>query len=203
MLSENEQSWIFLREFTREILNNIGNMYLRQELRKEIREKLGDILKNKDRIFEEIDATNYTPKLNVNVLNKEVVDNSVKVVEKPLVNQTDKSLEVVKKPILMLNIGKVNEIFNDEEVFSVECPGPNKFLIYKKPNKVDISPIVLSEEEIKKVISEFASLTKSYPNEGVFDSSYKNYAITAVMSDLAGSRFIITRYLDTIRLLEK
>ncbi len=210
MLSENEQSWLFLREFTREILTNIGNMYLRQELRKEIREKLVDVLKNKDRILEEIESRDYPPKISVensknDFNNKLDITNEDLVVVKPKVvsDVVNKKPDVVVNSDLKLNIGKVNDLFNDNEIYSVECPGPNKFLISKKLDKVDISPITLSEDEIKKVIGEFSRLTKIYPTEGVFDVTYKNYSITAVMSDLAGSRFVITRYVNPDKFLEK
>jgi len=199
MNEEKEQAWTFLREFTREILVNISHTYLRTEVRRDIGNKISEVLKNKDRILNEIGEAREIHEIPGYQPSKFVI----KKIEEPEILKTIPSVKIHSsyegKP--ELNFGRMSDILKDEDVYTIECSGPGNFLIVKKPNKEEASPVSLNEEEIKRVISEFADATQIYPSEGVFTTSYKNYSITAVMSDNAGSRFIITRYLDVSKLI--
>lgn len=179
MISVNDKSWVFLRSFTGEILSNMSKSYFRDEVRKDIRTKLADVIKNKDYILHEIGRD----------VKKDFSPVSV-VSDKPLNSFVD-------SPVI---IGKVGPLFKDD-VYVIECLGPDKPLIIKSPNNDEVSSITLSEDDIKRVIADFADLARAYPKEGVFNADYKNYSITAIISELAGSRFVITKYLDVKKLI--
>ena len=171
MLTEKEQAWLFLREFTREILVSVDN-------NKSISRRTNRLRY----LAKHLEATEETPA-------KKNIDAQINI------HQSIYNGE--------LNLGELNELLKDREIYAIECPGPNKFLLTKKPNKTDIIPVPLNEEEIKRIIEEFAGASKTRPSEGVFNSSYKNLEITAVISDFAGSRFAITRYLNPEELIEE
>ncbi|MEK6918508.1 MAG: hypothetical protein AABW73_00545 [Nanoarchaeota archaeon] len=193
MLSSDEQSWFFLREFTREILVNINSNKFREEIRREIKGRLKEVIKNKDYILKEINERinpQDLPKVKFATVTPQTEN---KTITTPLTNKKFYQEEKI-------DLGKVSEVIGGD-VYVVECQGPEKPLVIKKPGGEETTAVTLSEDEIKRVIADFANLAKTYPTEGVFNAAYKNYSITAVLSDLAGSRFIITKYLDIKKLI--
>lgn len=92
------------------------------------------------------------------------------------------------------SLGKLNLMIQDNRVTSIECQGPGKIILVRILGKVSSTQIVLSEEEIKNIISTFAREAKIPAIGGVFKAAVGNLVITAVISDFVGSRFIINKH---------
>jgi hypothetical protein len=188
-----DYAWVFLREFTGEILQNVSSRSFRDSVHQQIRQKLNSFVKNKDVVLHELgEAQGVTHVLSVV---PSITTHPSGVI--PL--KVDTSQKTSEVPVI--DLGKVNDLLSDSEVYVVECSGPGKFLSVKRPKGVTTSSISLSEDEIKRIIANFASASNVYPTEGVFNAQFKNFSLVAVMSELAGSRFVLTRYLDVSKLI--
>lgn len=103
-------------------------------------------------------------------------------------------------PIQELDLGKLNFLINDNRVTVIECPGPGKFILARTAGRVEVTKISLSEEEIKNIIEKFSEKTKIPVISGLFKAAIGNLILTAVISELVGSRFIITKITPLSRL---
>lgn len=93
-----------------------------------------------------------------------------------------------------IDLGKINFFLKDLNSSQIECPGPDKFLLVKGFNMQKTTNLSLSNDEINEIIRRFSEATKMPIIEGVFKAALGNLTITAVISDIAGSRFIITKH---------
>jgi len=92
------------------------------------------------------------------------------------------------------SLGKIDILIRDNRVTTIECQGPGKVVLVKIIGKVNSTQIILTEEEIKKIINTFSAAAKIPILGGVFKAAVGNLVITSVMSDFVGSRFIINKY---------
>lgn len=91
------------------------------------------------------------------------------------------------------DLGKINFLMKDPRVTIIECQGPGKLVIVKIYGKSSVTRISLSQEEIQEIIEKFSKESKIPIISGLFKAAIGNLIITAVVSDLVGSRFIITK----------
>ncbi len=92
-----------------------------------------------------------------------------------------------------IDLGKLNPLLQDPGVRIIECEGADERIFVtgtmgKKPTK-----IVLSEQEINDIIQRFSEEAKIPVHEGVFRIVVGNWILSSVVSDIAGSRFILKR----------
>lgn len=92
------------------------------------------------------------------------------------------------------SLGKLDMLIDDKRVTSIECPGPGKLITVKSLGRVSATQIILSEDDIKKVIEAFSNAARIPVLGGIFKAAIGNLVITAVISDFVGSRFIINKY---------
>jgi hypothetical protein len=92
-----------------------------------------------------------------------------------------------------LNLGKINGLIKDPSVQSIECEGPKKQLIIKQNGQVVKSEIKLEKSDIDKIINEFSEKARIPLVEGMLRARVANMQISAVVSKVASSRFIITK----------
>ncbi len=90
-------------------------------------------------------------------------------------------------------LGKLENLLQDNMIQAIECLGPGKNILVKKLNRVNVTKISLSQEEINAVISEFSNKAKIPLLGGILKAAVGDLLISAVTSDFAGSRFIINR----------
>lgn len=97
--------------------------------------------------------------------------------------------------IVGLDLGKINPFIDDPSVSYIECSGENKFILINKSGKNQITKISLDENEINNIIKECSkkSNTPIDPNSPVFQAKLDNLLITAICSDVIGSRFAIEK----------
>jgi len=93
-----------------------------------------------------------------------------------------------------IDLGKLNFFLQDPNLTSIECPGPNKFLIVKSFGVARPTKITLTNEEINNIIKKFSEETRIPLIGNIFKAALGNLTITAVISEVAGSRFIITKH---------
>lgn len=103
--------------------------------------------------------------------------------------------KVIKKRYDKINFGKIEPLINDQKIRLIECPGPNKFILVKTQEKTEAISISLTEMEIQEIIKEFSKFTKTPILEGVFHAKAGNLEINAVISKIAGSRFMVSKNL--------
>ena len=90
-------------------------------------------------------------------------------------------------------ITDLNKIINDKNVQMIECPGPGRNILVKVRNNVNLTKLILNETEIKNVIVYFSDYARIPIVGGILKTSIESMMISAVISDYAGSRFIINK----------
>lgn len=97
--------------------------------------------------------------------------------------------------------GKISPILNDASVSTIECLGKGKELMIIRAGQKQRTRIVLDAKEIRAVLDRVADEAHIPLLEGVFRASVKGFSISAVLSELVGSRFVIKKS-TAYRLLE-
>lgn len=102
-------------------------------------------------------------------------------------------------PLPEMNIGKITALIKDPAVTSIECQGPNKAIIIKRNGQLMMTDIKLTKDEIESIIKEFSEKARIPLIEGLLRARVGNLQISAVISKVSASRFIITKiYLSGI-----
>ena len=90
-------------------------------------------------------------------------------------------------------LGKLNFLIQDPRVTIIECSGPGMPVIARTEGQTALTKIIITQEEIQDIIEKFAKTAKIPVISGLFKAIVGNLVITAVVSDLVGTRFIITK----------
>jgi len=104
------------------------------------------------------------------------------------------STQIFYSKLQGISFGKITALVLDPKIKSIICNGANQPLKIKKT----LSPlptetnILLSEDEIKQVIRTFSEKGGA-PMASIFRARIENIGIEAIVSDIMGSRFIITK----------
>ena len=93
----------------------------------------------------------------------------------------------------LINLEKLNIFIKDPRITVIECSGPGKLILAKTTGEIKVTKTSLTKEEIQKIIKTFSEKSKIPIISGLFKAAVGNLVITAVISDLVGSRFIITK----------
>lgn len=88
---------------------------------------------------------------------------------------------------------KLDFLIKDLAVQMIECPGSGKNLLVKVRNKINLTRITLNEPEIRSVIDYFSKSAMIPVSDGILNAAVGSLLISAVVSEHAGSRFIITK----------
>jgi len=105
----------------------------------------------------------------------------------------EKSKEIREEGRPEFDLGKLNPFISDRLITSIECPGPGKFILIKRANKLEVTKIRLDKSEIESIIKKFSEKSRIPLIGGIFKTVVGNLVITALQSDIVGSRFIITK----------
>ena len=96
-------------------------------------------------------------------------------------------------PAITIETSPLKTILEDDNINAIECQGPDKQIVLRKQGATSLSQIKLSEEEIQKQIKQWSENTNTPISNGILRANNENLTITAVISDLIGSRFILIR----------
>lgn len=124
-----------------------------------------------------------------------------RIISKPVAATTPQSRTPITKEIppeitpipIGFDLGKLNMLTRDPRVSIIECSGPNKLILARIYGRATATKISLTDEEIRKIIQQFSNAAKIPILGGLFKVAVGNLLITAVISDLVGSRFVITK----------
>jgi len=95
--------------------------------------------------------------------------------------------------VFPIDIGKLNSIISNPEVNMIECLGSKIKLKLKKDSLTAESETILDGNEIKSIINKFSEASKEKVTEPVFKAAFGGWVLTAVVSDIVGTRFILKR----------
>lgn len=96
-------------------------------------------------------------------------------------------------PAQIHSLSKINPLLKDPTVTEIECSGANERLLVKKAGIIQKTQVILSADEIKKILDEFSEKTKIPIIEGTFKAALDNLIMIAVISEILGPRFIIQK----------
>ena len=92
-----------------------------------------------------------------------------------------------------LDLGKLNPLLADHAVNVIESNGSDQTVIVKGGMGTKPTNIILSEQEINQIIQIFSKKSKIPAGEGAVKIALGRYILSAIISEEAGSRFIITK----------
>ena len=104
-----------------------------------------------------------------------------------------KPIPIVQPKPGFIDLGKLNFLIIDPWVQTIECHGPDKNVTVRKGGRTLMTPVTLTEQEIRNVIESFSRETKIPLIEGILKTAYENLLITAIVSEYVGGRFIIQK----------
>jgi len=84
-------------------------------------------------------------------------------------------------------------LLTDPSVQSIECPGFGRPVLLNKSGTIQVSNVLLNKEEIDNVMQVISKKTKVPITPGLFKAAFDNFLITAVISEYAGTRFVIQK----------
>jgi len=189
----------FLHEFTKEILLIV---------RRQIDERNAELQRiervKKQREIEKL-KKKYIDKKKLMKRTTTVTKTKSKSIKKPMIKK--KPIPKVAKPIPGIlpmpasvqvpmeefDFGKIERIINDPNVDSIECQGPGQNIIIKRRGQVMRSGIILRKEEIDFIIKDFSEKARIPLVEGLLRARINNLQISAVVSEVASSRFMIIK----------
>ncbi|MCX6749046.1 MAG: hypothetical protein NT076_05580 [Candidatus Pacearchaeota archaeon] len=91
------------------------------------------------------------------------------------------------------NLAKLEFLLHDPRVTIIECPGPGKLVLARASGRTALTKISLNPDEIQSIIQQFSQEARIPIISGLFKAAVGNLILTAVISELVGSRFIITK----------
>ncbi len=147
-------------------------------------------------------------------------ETKVQEISKPLVNQMRKPLPPLQQPrpqqamikkslplqknsgrppsgipqkLTIKALAKLEPLLEDATIQTIECPGPGKSVLVYKSGVIQATSLVLTNDEINKIMQEISEKTKIPIISGIFKAAYDNLIATAVMSEFIGTRFMIQK----------
>ncbi len=98
-----------------------------------------------------------------------------------------------------INLKKLNLLVKDNFVRTIECLGPNQNIMVTGAMGRKPTAIQLSKEEIQDILETFAIKAKIPLSRGVFKIAFGNLILSAITSEVVGSKFVIKK-METSRL---
>ena len=92
-----------------------------------------------------------------------------------------------------IDIGKLNPLIKDPLVKTIECNGPDEKIVVSGTMGRKNTNVILNKEEIYGVIKKFSDETKIPVEEGIFKAAFGRLIISAIVSNITGSKFIIRK----------
>ncbi len=203
--SQEELKTLVLLEFTKRlIMYNSPTIFLKgiereKPIKKTEKEKFREIVKSRIpelagetplEIFEKPART--TPSTKVFVTPRVAPRPVLRVPETRLPPQFAYLRPTATKEI-ELNLGKLNPLLADPGVNVIESNGAEQQVIVRGTMGVKPTSIVLTREEINKIIQTFSEKSKIPIGEGAVKIALGRFILSAIISAEAGSRFIIKK----------
>ncbi|MEK6847775.1 MAG: hypothetical protein AABX50_01460 [Nanoarchaeota archaeon] len=92
-----------------------------------------------------------------------------------------------------IDLGKINALIRDPLVKVIECNGQDENIIVIGIMGRKKTPITLNKEEMEQILQTFSQAAKIPVHEGLFKAAVGTAVISAVVSDIAGIKFVIRK----------
>jgi hypothetical protein len=92
-----------------------------------------------------------------------------------------------------LDLGKLNPLISDETITMIQCDGANLPLKIIKERRTEEIDMVLSEEDIRSMITRFAQAAGVPVSEPIFTARINNLTLSSQISVFAGTKFVIRK----------
>jgi hypothetical protein len=92
-----------------------------------------------------------------------------------------------------LDLGRITPFINNPSITNIECNGPEEPIVLKGAGGTQNTNINLSKEEIDHIINEFSEASKIPIHEGVSKIVVGRLILSAIVSEVIGSKFIIRK----------
>lgn len=93
----------------------------------------------------------------------------------------------------VVNLARIEQFLVDPAVLSVECTGPSKALLINRGGIIQATALALTANEINNIMNEISERTRIPLVPGIFKAIFGNYMVSAVISEFAGTRFILQK----------
>lgn len=194
----------FLNEFTRAIIEDRARKHLIPiEIKPfALRKKLMQMQKETATLEQKIEPQAYkkplakpfpTPK----IITKTTTITKQTTAAKPAKPSYPKIQQTQAQQITTVSgLSLINPLLSDPSVRGLECIGPSKPVLINKAGLIQTTNISLTTDEINIFMHEVSERTRIPLTQGLFKAVMGNLIITAVISDIIGTRFVIQkRYL--------
>ncbi len=214
MLNQTSKSFrkLFLLQFTKELIRSTGAgeiFKLEQVLKdkkeqqrksvqeKQTREKIDEIIKEKER---ELDFIKKESEERIPIARRITGERRnlppprkfVLRIPEPRLPETFNYLKPTPTKT-EINLGKLNPLIKDPLVKVIECNGPDEHIIVVGSMGTKPTGIILNKEEVDDIIIRFSDASKIPIHEGVFKVATGRLILSAIVSEIVGSKFIIKK----------
>lgn len=95
---------------------------------------------------------------------------------------------------IQIDLGKLNSLIKDPLTRSIECNGADKNILTKgATGQAKTTNIILNDKEVTEIIEKFSTTAKIPVEEGVFKVVVGKLILSAIVSEVIGSKFIIKK----------
>ena len=91
------------------------------------------------------------------------------------------------------SLAKINSLLADSGIGTIECPGPGLPIVIERGGMMQNTPFNFSVDELSTLMQEISDKTRIPLGSVIFKASLGDAIITAVVSEYAGTRFIIQK----------
>lgn len=199
MLNQTSEKFraFFLYKFTELMIQNSEPaevIAIKENLRQKIKQNI-EKKENEKRLREMVEKKKIIPKLR-------------EITEQPTIKEKFRTMRKIKpykipetiKDILpipsgeSIDLGKLNPFISDPTIRLIECNGIGKTIVVKRiRGETRTTNVKLDEEEIIGVIKAFSEKAKIPFEKGTFKAAVGKLIISAIISDIISSKFIITK----------
>jgi len=209
--SSKEFRKFFLLQFTKELIKHSGEgevFELKNILKKEADEKKQEIKKEKKKI-QQIIKEKKEPLLTLK--EKLPLRNKLfKPIPRPPITRS-RILRIPEPKLpprfqyltptptkIQIDLEKLNPLIKDPAVKVIECNGPDENIIVRGTMGAKRTNIILNKEDIDNIIKKFSETAKIPIHEGIFRVVVGKLILSAIISDVVGSKFIIKKMIYSL-----
>ncbi len=92
-----------------------------------------------------------------------------------------------------IDLEKLNPLIKDPAVKFIECNGPDEHIIVRGGMGIKPTSIILSKEEINKIIKTFSQISRIPTHDGIYRVVVGRLILSAIISDVIGTKFTIKK----------
>lgn len=198
---------LFVIEFTKELIKNsktAETIALEKQLREKIKQNIKEKQEQKE-LYNVIKKRNLFPTQNQRMPQRQMQRPSQiqqrfptrQVIQRPMIPQPRLPPTVQnitpQATSIKIGLGKLNPLLRDTTVTAIECSGNEKNILVRRGNQIRTTSIKLSEEEINDIIEKFAKEARIPIEEGIMKLAVGNLIMTAIISEVVDTKFIIEK----------